>query len=43
MYELVTMKALEEQRRIQIEIVNDNEVEPDEDFKIKLLDEFTKK
>lgn len=36
------MKADEMERRIQIQIVDDQEPEPDEHFSIQLLDEFTK-
>lgn len=40
--ELITIKAHEETRQIQIKVSDDAEVEPDEDFEIVLLDELTK-
>lgn len=43
MDELITIKAHEETRKIQIQVVDDAQVEPDEDFEIVLLDELTKK
>jgi len=39
--ELYTMKANENERNIKIEIIDDPEWEPDEDFKIQLLDEVS--
>lgn len=39
--ELITMKAHEKERNIQIKIVDDDEWEPDKDFKVQLLDEIT--
>jgi hypothetical protein len=39
---LITIKAHEETRQIQIKVSDDAEVEPDEDFEIVLLDELTK-
>lgn len=40
--ELITMKAHEQRRDIQIRIVDDCKWEPDKDFMIELLDEITK-
>lgn len=37
--ELITMKAHEKERKIQINIVDDDQWEPDKDFKVQLLDE----
>jgi hypothetical protein len=39
---LVTMKALELEREIYIKIKDDPAEEPDEIFKVQLLDEITK-
>ena len=39
--ELITMKAHEGIRDIQIQIVDDDKWEPDKDFKVQLLDEVT--
>ena len=37
--ELITMKAHEKERNIRINIVDDDQWEPDKDFKVQLLDE----
>ena len=37
--ELITLKAHEKERNIQIKILDDDEWEPDKDFKVQLLDE----
>ena len=39
---MITMKAHEDTRQIQIQIADDTEVEPDEDFEIVLLHEITR-
>jgi len=41
-FELITLKAHEQKRDVEIEIVDDCQYEPDKDFKIELLDENTK-
>lgn len=41
--ELFTMKSGEKERQVKIGIVNDADWEPDEEFKVQLIDEITQK